>query len=217
MHPTNTDWSHPLAENLPVAGKDIEARSYQIISELIAKQNFDPQTLPIVQRVIHATADVEFGKTMRISPDAISRGVEAIRARKPIFCDVRMLRAGITRTQCEVVSKIRDEDTVALAKKMGCTRSAAAFEILGEQLNDAIVAVGNAPTALWKILELAETRNIKPAVVVGLPVGFVGASESKQALIESDLCYISNVGSRGGSTIAAAAVNALAILARDEN
>ncbi len=88
---------------------------------------------------------------------------------------------------------------------------------LGEQLNNTIVAVGNAPTAIWTLLELADTRGIRPALVVGTPVGFVGAAESKQALMESGLCYISNVGPRGGSPIAAAAVNALALMCRQDS
>ncbi len=214
-HPTNTEWSHPLAEGLPAGGADIERRSHAIIDEKLAGLDLPATILPVVRRVVHASADVSFAETLRINPEAIERGVRAIRDGRPIFCDVRMLQAGITRSECEVVCRIRDDEIIAAAKAAGCTRAAAAFELMGEQLNGSIVAVGNAPTAIWKLLELAETRNIRPAVVVGLPVGFVGAAESKQALAESDLCSITNVGPRGGSPVAAAAVNALAVLAKD--
>jgi len=173
-----------------------------------------PAVLPIARRVIHATADFTFGESLRVHPQAIDRAVAAIAARRPIVCDVRMVQAGITKTGCEVLCAVSDPEVIRRAKAQGCTRSAAAMEFLAEKIDGAIVAVGNAPTALWKILELAAKGTVRPAVVVGLPVGFVGASESKQALLESDLCYITNIGPRGGSPVAAAAVNALAMAAR---
>ena len=212
---TQSNWKHPLMEGLPARGKDIEARSHEIIAAELAGKNIDASIWPVVRRVVHASADVSFADTLRIHPDAITRGTEAIRTGRPIVCDVRMLTAGITRTDCEVLCVIRDPAVQALAAQAGSTRSAAAMEYLADSIDGSIVAIGNAPTALWKILELAETRGIRPAVVVGLPVGFVGAAESKQALAQSDLCYITNEGQRGGSPVAAAAVNALAILAKE--
>jgi len=207
-------WSHPLMEGLPTLGKDIEALSHQMIDAFIADLNINAEDLPVVRRMIHATADDHFGESVRIHPDAIERGKEAIRQRKAIICDVHMVKSGITRTDSEVICLIKDERVMAKAKADQTTRGWASMELLADQIDGAIVAIGNAPTALWKILELAETRNIRPAVVVGIPVGFVGAAESKQALLESDLCYITNVGPRGGSPVAAAAVNALAIEAK---
>ncbi len=212
---TQSNWKHPLMEGLPLTGSEIEARSHEIINAELGARNIDQQIWPIVRRVVHASADVSFAETLRIHPDAISRGIEAIGRGRPIVCDVRMLQMGITRTSCEVLCAIGDPAVLALAKKLGSTRSAAAMEHLADAVDGSIVAIGNAPTALWKILELAQTRNIRPAVVVGLPVGFVGAAESKQALAQSDLCYITNVGPRGGSPVAAAAVNALAIIAKE--
>lgn len=213
---TQANWTHPLMEGLPRSGDEIEARSHEIINEELRDRHIDELILPIVRRVVHATADVSFAKSLRMHPEAASRGIAAIRQGRPIVCDVHMLQMGITRTSGEVLCAIRDPAVASLAKQAGSTRSAAAMEHLSVAIDGGIVAIGNAPTALWKVLELAETRGIRPAVVVALPVGFVGAAESKQALLESDLCYITNVGPRGGSPVAAAAVNALAIMAQEK-
>ena len=209
-------WTHPLMAGLPRLGQEIEALSHRMIDEKVAGLDIAPESLPVVRRMIHASADVDFGLTVRVHSDAITRGLDALQRKAPILCDVRMLQAGITRTDSEVLCVIREQAIADLARQHGTTRSAASMEFLAEKLDGAIVAIGNAPTALWKILELHETRGITPAVVVGLPVGFVGAAESQQALLESDLCYITNVGPRGGSPLAASAVNALAILAKQK-
>ena len=123
-----------------------------------------------------------------------------------------MLQAGLTKVPGEVISAIDRAEVAALAEQEAITRAAAAMELLAPRMDDAIVAIGNAPTALWKVMELAAREGIRPALVVGLPVGFVGARESKLALLESGLCYITNISPRGGSPVAAAAVNALATL-----
>ena len=209
-------WSHPLMADLPVLGADIEARSQAIIDELLAGTTVGTAAGPIARRIVHATADVSFAASLRIHPDALRRGAEAIRAGRAIICDVRMVQTGITRTPCDVLSAIGQPEVIAAAREGRSTRAAAAMEFLADRMNGAIVAIGNAPTALWKVLELTETGRALPAVVVGLPVGFVGAAESKQALLESELCYVTNIGPRGGSPVAAAAVNALAILAKEE-
>jgi precorrin-8X/cobalt-precorrin-8 methylmutase len=126
-----------------------------------------------------------------------------------------MLQAGITRSASEVLCAIGDARTIQLAGEKSITRAAAAMEVLKDRIEGAIVAVGNAPTALWKLMELAASGGPRPALVVGLPVGLVGARESKLALIESGLCYITNAGPRGGSPVAAAAVNALALQSKE--
>ena len=207
---------HPLAVGLPTDGREIEQLSHRMIDEKMSQLEVDPTIGPIARRVIHATADFSFGESLRVHREAFARAKEAIAARRPIICDVRMVQAGITKTGCETICVIGDPEVQQRAKAVGSTRSAAAMEVLADRMNGAIIAIGNAPTALWKVIELAEAGEIDPAVVVGLPVGFVGAAESKQALIESDLCYVSNVGPRGGSPVAAAAVNALAIEALRE-
>ncbi len=212
---TNT-WTHPLMAGLPKLGGDIERRSHEIIADQLRDKDIDPAHWPVVRRMVHATADVSFAETVRIHPQAIEAGLAALAQGKCIICDVHMLQMGITRTDSDVLCAIRDPDVIAVAKAAGTTRAVAAMEHFADQLDGSIVAIGNAPTALWKIIELAATRNIRPALIVGLPVGFVGAAESKQALLESDLCYITNVGPRGGSPVAAAAVNAIATLAKDQ-
>jgi len=209
-------WTHPLAEGLPTLGPEIERRSREIISQRLAAMDLDQAALPVIRRIVHATADFSFAESLRVHPDAMVKGAEALAGRRPILCDVRMVQAGITRTDSEVICRVSDPEVIAAAKAAATTRSAAAMELLAEQMDGAIVAIGNAPTALWKVLELAQTGRARPAVVVGLPVGFVGAAESKQALLESDLCYVTNIGPRGGSPVAAAAVNAIALAARDE-
>ncbi len=209
-------WTHPLMEGLPRRGKEIEARSHEIINAELQGRDIDKQTYPIVRRVVHATADVSFAQSLRVHRDAIWRGIAAIKQGRPIVCDVHMLQMGITKTAGQVLCAIREPEVISLAEQNGSTRSAAAMEHLADAIDGGIIAIGNAPTALWKILEMAETRGIRPAVVVGLPVGFVGAAESKQALLESDLCYITNVGPRGGSPVAAAAVNALAVMTKED-
>ena len=198
---------------LPTQGQAIERRSHEIIDHQLGPVGQGGEAhRAIIRRVIHATADFSFASSMRIHPQAVEAGLAAMRAGKPIICDVKMLVAGITKTPCEVICAISDAKTVALAAEQSITRAAAAMEVLADRLDGAIVAVGNAPTALWKIMEMAASGGPKPALVVGLPVGFVGARESKLALIESGLCYIANTSPRGGSPVAAAAVNALALL-----
>lgn len=201
---------------LPSEGKAIERRSFEIIDGQMADlAGLEAGERSVIRRCVHATADLSFGRSMRIHPQAIERGRAALAAGKPILCDVRMLQAGITRTASEVLCAIGDADVIAGAKARGSTRAAAAMEKFRPMLEGAIVAVGNAPTALWKIMEIAASGGPRPALVVGLPVGFVGARESKLALIDSGLCYIANVTSRGGSPAAAAAVNALALMQKE--
>ncbi len=209
---TQSSWTHPLMDGLPRIGAEIERRSHEIITKQLAESNLDESILPIVRRVVHATADFSFAESLRVHPDAVTQAASAIGKRKPIVCDVRMLQMGIKRTGCDVLCAISDPEVIDRAKQLGCTRAAAAMEHLIDAIDGGIVAIGNAPTAIWKLLELVETRGVAPALVVGLPVGFVGAAESKQALLESGLCYVTNIGPRGGTPVAAAAVNALAIL-----
>jgi len=203
-------------EELPTLGPDIERMSQQIIDEELAKRNIPiPEAhLPIVKRVIHATADFSFAETVKIHPDAIARATESLAQKRPLFCDVQMVKAGITRTGCDVHCRVSNPEVIDYAAQNACTRSAAAIELSAQELGGAIIAIGNAPTALWKLIEMAEQGIVDPAVVVGVPVGFVGAAESKHALMESNLCYISCEGPRGGSPVAAAIVNALALISK---
>ena len=201
----------------PNEGAAIEQRSYEIIDRQLGDWGpADAGARRIARRVVHATADVSFARTLRIHPQAIQRGREALAAGKPIVCDVKMLQAGMTKFRGEILCAVDHPEAAAFARAKGCTRSAAAMELLAPYLEGAIVAIGNAPTALWKVMELARSGGPRPALVVGLPVGFVGARESKLALWESGLCSITNTSSRGGSSVAAAAVNALVTLSEEK-
>jgi precorrin-8X/cobalt-precorrin-8 methylmutase len=203
---------------LPADGRTIERRSHEIIESHLGRGGpQDPAERAILRRVIHATADFSFARSLRIHPEAVRRGREALGAGKPVLCDVRMLQAGITRTGGQVLCAVGDPQTLRLAREQGSTRAAAAMEVLRDKIDGAIVAIGNAPTALGKVLEIAAGGGPRPALVVGLPVGLVGARESKLALLASGLCYITNTGARGGSPVAAAAVNALAVLAKESD
>jgi precorrin-8X/cobalt-precorrin-8 methylmutase len=199
------------------AGAAIERTSHGLIDQYLDRKGLQGPDRAIIRRAIHATADFSFADTMRIHPDAVQRGVEALRSGGPVVCDVNMLRSGITRVDCEVLCAIADRDVAEQAQEHGTTRSAAAMEKLARHFEGAIVAIGNAPTALWQVLDIARRGGPRPALVVGVPVGFVGALESKIALLNSDLCYVTNVGNRGGTPVAAAVVNALAFLAKEES
>jgi precorrin-8X/cobalt-precorrin-8 methylmutase len=184
----------------------IEAESYRIMAARVDLSRWPPAPRAVVARIIHASADVDYAATVRITGDAVTRGVAAVRAGAPLICDAHMVRAGITgmRARCAI-----DDVPVAPA---GSTRAAAAMRAAALAHPDgSVLVVGNAPTALAALLDLA----IRPAVVVGLPVGFVGAAEAKAALWASGLPCITNTGEKGGSAVAAAAVNALIRLAEE--
>ncbi len=190
----------------------IQRRSFEIVDRQLADwPAADEGARSVIRRVVHATADVSYARTLRFHPQAVARGRAALAERRLIVCDVKMLQAGITRTQSEVLSTIDWDEAALRAKQRSMTRAAAAIEIVGPRLEGAIVAVGNAPTALVKVIELARLGGPRPVLVVGLPVGLVGARQSKLALMASDLCYITNTTSRGGSPVAAAVINALAL------
>ena len=198
-------------EQLPELGADIERRSHEIIDRRLTWSSFTLEEKAVARRIIHATADFSFAETLRFHPEATARAILALRSGRPVICDVNMLKSGITRTAgIEVICAVGEPEVAAAAQEKGCTRAAAAMDHLLPLLDGAIIAVGNAPTAIWRLLELP----VHPAVVIGLPVGLVGAREAKQALIASERVYIANTSPRGGSPAAAAAVNALALLAR---
>lgn len=202
----------PVPEEEPQTGQAIQNTSFDIIDARLSRRDLDPHKQPIIRRVIHATADFSFADTMRIHPDAIERGKDALVSDGPVICDVTMLRQGVTHVGCDVLCAIGEADVAEQAERDGTTRSAMAMEKLSEHFPGAIVAIGNAPTALWRVMEIAKRGGPEPALVVGVPVGFVGALESKLALLDSDLCYITNAGNRGGTPVAASVVNALANL-----
>lgn len=198
----------------------IEAESFRIILQELGAHSFSPQELPIVQRVIHATADFEYAQLLAFSPTAIQDGIRALRSGCRVLTDVQMTAVGVSpvyleRFSCSVRCAIREPETLALAHEQGVTRSTAAIRRMAEELPGALLALGNAPTALFEALRLWQEEGLRPALVVGVPVGFVNAAESKAALEESGLPYITVRGRKGGSTVAAAIVNALLRLAAE--
>lgn len=187
----------------------IEAESYRILATRVDLSGWPPGPREVVARVVHATADVDFAATMVVDEAAVAAGVAALRAGAVVVTDVEMTRAAITGapTACYLAE--------ARASAGGVTRSAAAMRLAAERHPDrAVFAVGCAPTALAELVRLAAGGSVRPALVVGLPVGFVGAADAKAELLRSGLAAVANTGEKGGSAAAGAAVNALVRLAR---
>ncbi len=200
------------------AGKKIETESFRIIRSEMQNHFFSEEEAAVVVRVIHATGDFEYAENIRFSRDAIDAGRNAIRNGYPIITDVNMVKAGLNRKNpggknCGTVHCWIDTDeTRAAAVEMGTTRAAAAFRLNKTFITDSIVAIGNAPTALLEVLRLAAEEGLRPALVIGVPVGFVNAAESKEFLYTSDLNFITSLGRKGGSPVAAAIFNAIKAL-----
>ncbi|MBM7438043.1 precorrin-8X methylmutase [Streptomyces sp. NPDC005899] len=170
----------------------------------------------VAVRMIHACGMVDLVRDLAFSPNAVADARAALRSGAPILCDVAMVASGVTRKRLpadnEVICTLSDPAVPGLAAELGTTRSAAALELWRDRMEGAVVAVGNAPTALFRLLEMIEEGAPRPAAVIGVPVGFIGAAESKEALAAhpSGLEHLVVRGRRGGSAIAAAALNAIA-------
>lgn len=199
----------------------IYAESFRRIDALLAPYGLEPDVYPVVRRVVHATADLEYVASLRFSPGAVGTAVAAIRAGAHIVTDAVMVSAGIQRQRAEAFGSrahcaIADTEAVALAGAEGITRAMAGVRLLAKRHPEAIVVVGNAPTALYEALALAESGAARPPVIIGVPVGFVSTVEAKAALMASrGTAWISNVGPKGGSAVAAAIVNALLALGNE--
>lgn len=172
----------------------------------------------IIKRIVHTTGDPDIAGLIKIHPEAVESGLAAMRAGMPIFTDVQMLRAGISPVNMEkfgieTMCLIKDPEVAREALETGKTRAMVAMAKAAPLLNGGIIAIGNAPTALFELCAMVKSGELKPALVVGTPVGFVGAKESKELLTETPVPYITVTGTRGGSTIAVAALNALLKLA----
>ena len=197
-------------------GAAIYRRSFAIIREEADLAGFSPDEAEVAIRMIHACGMVEAARHIAFAPGLVEAARTALAAGAPILCDAQMVAHGITRARLpaanEVICTLQDPRTAALAQQQGTTRSAAAMSLWGERLGGALVAIGNAPTALFHLLEMLAAGAPRPAAIIGMPVGFVGAMESKQALEESCLGIPWAVvrGRLGGSAMTAAAVNALA-------
>lgn len=196
-------------------GAAIYKRSFATIRAEADLSGFSPEQAQVVVRIIHACGMVEVAQSVAMTADFVSSARASLKKSCTILCDSEMVSHGVTRARLPadnaVVCTLRDPRTPELAKEIGNTRSAAALDLWGEKLAGAVVAIGNAPTALFHLLELLDAGAPKPAAIIGLPVGFVGASESKEALAKRhDVPWLVVHGRLGGSAMAAAAVNALA-------
>lgn len=201
--------------NVP-AGQRIEDESFAIIEREVGAHAHPPADWSVVRRVVHATADLEFAQTMELHPGAVEAGVAALRAGAPIIGDARMVAAGLPRLGIRCF--IGEPDVDAAARVGRTTRAVEGMRKAARQglLQGAVVAIGNAPTALAEVQRLVEEEGQRPALVVGVPVGFVLAAEAKEAARRLLVPWIVARGRKGGSAVAVAILNALAILAEGE-
>lgn len=201
---------------------EIESESIRRIEEIVGEHGFSDEVWSVVRRMIHTSADLDYLNTVRFHPEAIHSGVAAFLARRTVVTDTRMLLAGIStgrlkKLSVEALCFVDDPYVTQEARRRGITRSAAAVDRALPYLDGGIAAIGNAPTALFRLLEHLKKGTVHPALIVGFPVGFVAAAESKDALLLADCAYITAVGRKGGSAVAASVINALAIMALKES
>ncbi len=203
-------------------GRKIELDSFAIIDDEVGEHTFSPGDWEVTRRVIHATADFEFADLMKFHPDAVGVGIEALRGGCSILVDVKMIEAGLNPQRlasygCKVHHYISDTDVIKTAKENNSTRAIESMRKAHRMgvLDGAVVAIGNAPTALLEVVRLIEEVGAKPALIVGVPVGFVSAVESKEAVIEQMRPYIVARGRKGGSTIAVSIIHALLLLSAE--
>ena len=197
-------------------GTAINERSFAIIRAEADLSRFSAEEAEVAVRMIHACGVVEAAENIVFGPNLVAAARRALAAGAPILCDAEMVAHGITRARLpagnEVICTLRDPRVAALAEKLGNTRSAAALDLWTDRLAGAVIAIGNAPTALFRLLDLIDAGAPKPAAILGIPVGFVGAAESKEALAADPrgVPFLIVRGRMGGSAMTAAAVNALA-------
>lgn len=202
----------------PVSPEFIEQQSMGIVTKLLPPLNLPEEELTVVKRLVHTAGDRHVAPLVRFHPVAVRVALSAIRLGMPIFTDVRMAAVAINhrltdKFGCAVHCALEEFEASGAVREEGSTRTSAAFRYLGARLSEAIIVIGNSPTALLTLIELINEKKAGPALVIGMPVGFVQAKEAKEKLMEMDVPYISIEGTRGGSALAAATVNALLGLA----
>jgi precorrin-8X/cobalt-precorrin-8 methylmutase len=217
--------SNRITEQLTPAGRAIEHASFAIIDQEVGPHGYSADEWPLVRRLIHASADFEFNGLTRFHPDAVRAGIAAIRAGRPIVADVEMIRVGVSRPRLAhfggaIHQFINDEDVIRQARAEDSTRAIQAMrkaQRLG-LIDGGLVGIGNAPTALLEVLRLIREEGARPALVMGMPVGFVSAAESKEELAQlQDIPWILTQGRKGGSTLVVAAIHALLALAEAQD
>ena len=197
-----------------IAPMEIEKRSFEIITELLGEKRFDPENEPVIKRAIHTTADFDYADNLVFSPHAVQKGMEALRGGCDIVTDTQMARSGINKTILsklggEVHCFMSDPEVAREAKERGVTRAIVSMERAARLPKPCIFAIGNAPTALICLRELIDAGKLNPALIVGVPVGFVNVVESKELILELDTPHIVARGRKGGSNVAAAICNAM--------
>ena len=193
---------------------DIEKRSFEIITEILGDRKLDPRNELVIKRAIHTTADFDYADNLVFSEDAVAKGIEALRSGCDIVTDTQMAKSGINKT---ILGKLggtvhcfmSDEDVAQRAKARGVTRAMVSMEKAAKLPKPCIFAIGNAPTALIALDEMMKRGEVHPALIIGVPVGFVNVVESKELIIASDVPYIVARGRKGGSNVAAAICNAM--------
>lgn len=193
---------------------DIEKRSFEIITELLGERKLDPENELVIKRVIHTSADFDYADNLVFSPHAVQKGIEALRGGCDIVTDTQMAKAGINKTILgklggEVHCFMSDPDVAAEAKERGITRAIVSMERAAKLSKPCIFAIGNAPTALISLHEQIQAGTLHPALIVGVPVGFVNVVESKELILDTEVPHIVARGRKGGSNVAAAICNAL--------
>ena len=193
---------------------DIEKRSFEIITEILGDTRLDPENELVIKRVIHTTADFEYVQNLVFSDHAVQKGIEALKNGCDIVTDTQMAKSGINKTILgklggQVHCFMSDADVAAEAKERGITRAIVSMERAAKLSKPCIFAIGNAPTALISLYEQMEAGTLNPALIIGVPVGFVNVVESKEMIIESGVPHIVSRGRKGGSNVAAAICNAM--------
>ncbi len=195
--------------------------SFEIIEKLVDLESVPERHRPIIQRAIHATGDTEYAYNLIFHPKAVESGICSLRSGKNIVTDVNMVKSGISKGPVEkfggkIVCKISDKSVIDEARRFGKTRAIVSMQQSTDEMKDGIVVIGNAPTALFELIELIKRGLAQPALVVGIPVGFVGAVEAKYALKDISVPYITNTSRKGGSAVAVSIVNAVIALAKEQ-
>ena len=205
-----------MFETMNMKPMEIETRSFEIITELLGDRVLDPENEAVIKRVIHTTADFDYAETLCFSKNAVSKGIEALRSGCDIVTDTQMAKSGVNKTVLgrlggEVRCFMSDPDVAEEAKERGVTRAFVSMERAAAiaAVKPCIFAIGNAPTALMSLYELISAGKISPALVIGVPVGFVNVVESKELIMTAPAAYIVARGRKGGSNVAAAICNAM--------
>lgn len=204
-----------LVQQYALLPDQIDRESLKMVQASLPKSlHLSPQEHYVLCRIVRAEGDAGIAEQVRFSPGAVEAGLAALKSSKPLITDVRMVEVGISKAllgkhQLSTRCMIDAPEVAARAQREGTTRSVAAVRELAPHMNEAVVAIGNAPTALLALLDLIDEGSVRPALVIGMPVGFVACAESKDELVKRDVPYITVLGRRGGSSAAAATVNAL--------